>query len=62
MKLLFASKQNPKVDICQSLYSKPDAINFLIKMILPEAAEFIAKVLVANILYTVTSLAKLTGS
>lgn len=59
---LLVPKRNPKVDIGQGLYSKLDATKFLINMILPEAIGFVAKVLVADVLCIVTSLAKPTGS
>lgn len=60
--LLLALKQNPKVDIHQSLHSGPNIIKFLIKMILLEAAGFVAKILVTNVLCIVTGLTKSMGS
>lgn len=57
-----ALKRNFKIDIRQSLYSRPDAIEFLINMIFIEASKFVAKVLVTNVLSTVTNLAKLTDN
>ena len=62
MEPLLAPKQNPKVDIRWGLHSGPDATEFLIHMILPEATGFVAKVLVTDVLCTVTGPAKLTGS
>ena len=61
IELLLAPKHNPKIDICRGLY-KLDAIKILINMILPEATEYIAEVLIANVLYTVTGLVKSTNS
>ena len=60
--LLFAPKQNFKVDICQGLHNGPDVIKFLINMIFLKASRFVTKVLLANVLCTVTGLTKLTGS
>ena len=50
------------MDIRRGLHSGPDATEFSINMIFPGATGFVAKVLVANVLCTVTGLAKPTAS
>ncbi len=50
------------MDILRGLYIGPDTIEFLINMILPWATGCVAKVLVADVLCTVTGPAKPTGS
>ena len=59
---LLAPKLNPKVDIGRGLHSGTDATEFWINMILPGATGYVAEVLVADVLCTVTGSAKPTGS
>ena len=57
-----APKQDPKVDIRRDLHSLHDATEISINMILTGATGCVAEVLVADVLFTVTGLAKQTDS
>lgn len=60
--MFLAQKWNSEINIRRSLYKGPDATEFLIKIILLGVAGFLTKVLVADVLCTMTGPTKSTGS